>query len=130
MGTNPLILLIGGALMLILGLKSLRDRQVYLGRLIRFIGPKLYLRGRVSVLVYGILLSLGGVLAMFMSVVTLENPESDMIEKIGPYAVFALFAGFFGSMIVEYIYHSAGWPPYDEADEIVDEDDSFRDILR
>jgi len=130
MGTNPLIYLLGGALLLFMGLKGLRDRQVYLGRLIRLIGPKLIFRGRISVLVYGILISLAGVLAMFMSIVTLENPESDIIEQIGPYAVLALFAGLFGSMVVEFIYHSAGWPPYDEPDEEVDEEDSFRDILR
>ena len=130
MGTNPLIFLLGGALLVFLGLRSLRDRQVYLGRLIRFIGPKFLLKGRISVLVYGILLGVSGVLAIIISVATLENPDSDLIDQIGPYVVFAMFAGFFGSLVIEYIYHSAGWPPYDEADQVVDDNDSFRDILR
>lgn len=130
MGTNPLILLCGGALLILLGLRALRNKQVYLGRLIRFIGPKLFLKGKVSVWVYGALLSVSGALTMVMSVVTLENPESDLIEQVGPYVVVLLFAGFFGSMVVEFIYYKAGWPPYDDTDEVIDDRDSFREIYR
>lgn len=130
MDANPLTYLLGGALLLYMGLKGLRDRQVTLRRLIRFIGPKLILKGKLTVLVYGVLLSISGSLAIIMSVVTLENPESNLIEVLGPYVVLTLFAGLFGSLVIEYIYYSAGWPPYEKADEVVDDSDSFRDIFR
>ena len=130
MGTNPLILLCGGALLVLVGLRALRKKQVYLGRLIRFVGPKLFLRAKISVWVYGVVLTAGGALTILMSVVTLENPESDLIEQIGPFVVFMLLAGFFGSMVVEFIHYKAGWPPYDYAAEVVDDNDSFRNIFR
>lgn len=130
MGTNPLILLCIGALIVFVGLRALRIRQVYLGRLIRFIGPKLYLKAITSVWVYGGSLTVGGALTIVLSVVTLENAESDLIDQIGPYVVLLLLAGFFGSMVIEYIHYRAGWPPYDDADGAVDDNDSFRNIYR
>jgi len=130
MGTNPLILLCFGALIVLVGLRALRIKQVYLGRLIRFIGPKLYLKATISVWVYGGLLTVGGALTILMSVVTLENAESDLIDQIGPFVVLLLLAGFFGSMVVEFIHYKAGWPPYDDPDLAVDDNDSFRNIYR
>ena len=116
MNDNPLIFLIGGAIFLFIGLNGLRNREVYLGRLIRFIGPKLVLKGRLSVLMYGVLISAAGVLAILSGIGILISPESDLVDQIMPLAVYAFLGGFFGSMVVEFIYFSANLPPYNDTD--------------
>ncbi|MCY4060911.1 MAG: hypothetical protein OXG53_00940 [Chloroflexi bacterium] len=116
MSNSPLIFLIGGAVLLFLGLRGLHEKQVYLGRLIRFIGPKLVLRARLSVLLYGVLLSAGGVLCLIMGIAKLTDPESTLVDQIGPFAVYAFLGGFFGSMVVELIYYSSNMGPYGDID--------------
>lgn len=54
MNDSPLIFIIGGAIFLFIGIRGLRDGEVYRGRLIRFIRPKLVLRSRIAVLVFGV----------------------------------------------------------------------------
>jgi len=129
MSNSPLIFLIGGAIFLFLGLRGLHEKQVYLGRLIRFIGPKLVLKARISVLLYGLLLSAGGVLCLIMGVAKLTDPESALINQIGPFAVYALLGGFFGSMVVEMIYYSSNMGPYGDVDP-EDYADNYRNTYR
>lgn len=129
MSDSPLIFFIGAAVFLFMGLMGLRDKQVYLGRLIRFIGPKLVLRARISVLVYGVLLSASGVLALIMGLAKVADAESALVDQIGPYAVFAFLGGFFGSMVIELIYYSSNMGPYADVDP-EDYADQYRDTYR
>lgn len=112
-----------------LGLRGLYEKQVYLGRLIRFIGPKLVLKARLSVLLYGILLSAGGVLVLIMGIARVADSESALVDQIGPFAVYALLGGFFGSMVVEMIYYSSNMGPYDDVDP-EDYADNYRNTYR
>ena len=42
-----------------------------------------------------------------MGIAKLTDPESALINQIGPFSVYALLGGFFGSMVVEMIYYSS-----------------------
>ncbi len=116
MSNSPLIFLIGGVILLFLGIRGLYEKQVYLGRLIRFVGPKLVLKARISVLVYGVLLSVGGVLCLIMGIARITDPQSALVDQIGPFAVYAFLGGFFGSMVVELIYYASNMGPYGDVD--------------
>lgn len=129
MSNSPLIFFIGGAIFLFLGLRGLYEKQVYLGRLIRFIGPKLVLKARISVLLYGVLLSAGGVLCLIMGIARITDPQSPLVDQVGPYAVYALLGGFFGSMAVELIYYSSSMGPYGDVDP-EEYADNYRDTYR
>ncbi len=116
MNDNPIIFIIGGALFLFLGVSALRDGEVYLGRLIRFIGPKLVLRSRIAVLIFGVSFSIAGVAALVSALGIIFSPGSDLVNQVMPIALYTLIGGFVGSCVVELIFYSANLPPYDDVD--------------
>ena len=95
---------------------GLRDKQVYLGRLIRFIGPKLVLRARISVLIYGVLISAAGVMALIVAIAKVFDPATALVDQIMPPAFLVFGVGFFGSMAVELFYYASNLGPYADVD--------------
>ena len=131
MNEEALLFLVAGAFFLFMGVMGLIRKQVYLGRLIRFIGPKLVMKGKVSVLIYGILVSAAGVLVIAMGIAELTSgPDAALVGQIGPFAAYALLGGFIGSIVVEMIYFSSGWPPYDQEATYTHHEESYRDLTR
>lgn len=129
MNDNPLIFIIGGAVFLFLGVSALRDGEVYLGRLIRFIGPKLVLRTRIAVLIWGLGFSIAGVASLVSALGILFSPESDLVNQIMPIALYTCIGGFAGACVVELIFYASNLPPYDDVDP-QDVADRYSDTYR
>ncbi|MYD09820.1 MAG: hypothetical protein F4X02_07220 [Chloroflexi bacterium] len=116
MNDNPLIFIVGGALFLFLGLNGLRKGEIYLGRLVRFIGPRMVLKSRIAVLIFGVGFSIGGVVSLLSGLGVLLSPQSDIVDQIMPIAFVALGVGFIGSIAVELFLYASSMPPYDDVD--------------
>ena len=129
MSDSPLIFFIGAAVFLFMGLTGLRDKQVYLGRLIRFVGPKLVLRARISVLIYSVLISAAGVMALIVAIAKLFDPATALVDQIMPPAFLVFGLGFFGSMAVELFYYASNMGPYDDIDPS-EYADKYKDTYR
>lgn len=116
MNDSPLVFFLIAGLFLLIGLSGLRSEEIYLGRLIRFVGPKLVLRARLSVLIHGVLISLAGVMAVVVAIAKIFDPETALVNQVMPLSLIVFGAGFFGSMVVELIYYSTNTGPYADVD--------------
>ncbi len=116
MNDNPLIFIIGGALFLFLGVSALRDGEVYLGRLIRFIGPKLVLRTRLAVLIWGVGFSIAGVASLVSALGIIFSPDSNLVDQIMPIALYGLIGGFAAAVVVELVFYASNLGPYADVD--------------
>lgn len=116
MNDNPLIFIIGGALFLFLGVSALRDGEVYLGRLIRFIGPKLVLRSRPAVLIWGVGFSIAGAASLVSALGIILSPQSGLVDQIMPIALYGLIGGFAVSVVVELVFYASNLGPYADVD--------------
>ena len=131
MNDNPLIFLLGGALILFLGVNGLRKRQVYLGRLFRFAGPKMVMKGRIPVLIYGIGLSVGGALAILSGITDLGSFDFAASDQIKLITVILLLASFLVSVVWEFYYYVNNEGPYAYSDVETQEDNgSYRSLYR
>ena len=131
MNSNPLIFLVGGAIILVMGLIGLRNKQVYLGRLFRFVGPKMVMRGRIPVLIYGIGLSVGGALVILTGIAELESVDFAALETIKPVSVVLPLASFLVSVVWEFYYYVNDEGPYAVSEDETQEDNgSYRSLYR
>lgn len=113
MSDSPLVFFLFAGVCLLLGVSALRSKEVYLGRLIRFVGPKLVLRTRIAVLIHGALITAAGVMALVVAIAKVFDSETALVDQIMPPAFLVFGVGFFGSMIVELFFYASGMGPYD-----------------
>ena len=87
------------------------------------------MKARIPVLIYGIGMSVGGVLAILTGLTESISPDFAALEQMKPASVILAFGGFVVSVLLELFYYSSNLPPYDDVDP-QDHADSYRNTYR
>ena len=67
-------------------------------------------------LIYGVLISAAGVIAVIVAIAKVFDPATLLVNQLMPVSLYVFGAGFFGLMVVELIYYSSNMGPYDDID--------------
>lgn len=99
MGDSLLFLLIGSILFLLWGLSSLYTNEVHWGKVFRYWGPNMVIKGRVPARIHGLLLCAAGALGLVTSVLALFTPNAEFVETLLAVYILLVLAGVIGSVV-------------------------------
>ena len=114
MDNDVLIFIIAGVVFLIFGYIAHRNGEFYLGRVIRFIGPKMYIRRPIPLLTFKLAMGIGGVLAIVTALTELVSADFANLKDMKLASVVIAFGGFLVSVIMEFVLWSGNTPSGDD----------------
>lgn len=99
MGDSVPILLIGSILLLLWGLSSLYTNEVHFGKVFRYWGSDMVIKGRIPARVHGIPVTAAGALGLVTAVIALFAPNADFVETLVAVYILLILAGVIGSVL-------------------------------
>ena len=114
MDNDVLIFIIAGVVFLIFGYIAHRNGEFYLGRVIRFIGPKMYIRRPIPLLTFKLAMGIGGVLAIVTALTELVSADFAKLKDMKLASVVIACGGFLVSVIMEFVLWSGDTPSGDD----------------
>ena len=82
MADTVIVLLLGGIIFLLWGLSSLYTNEVHWGKVFRYWGPDMVMKGRIPARIHGFSLIAAGILGIVAGVLRMFGADSEFVEDV------------------------------------------------